>query len=120
MMVVSGLFYQDWLPESVPLLICYPIVFSVFASREDDSTFRSILRGAMFAVLPFLAWSYLTVPLTLAYPGYKGVFYDANCLSMCCIVMATAALLLAYASFTQGRKKRRSLTCCWARGRRLR
>lgn len=105
MMVVSGLFYQDWLPESVPLLICYPIVFSVFASREDDSTFRSILRGAMFAVLPFLAWSYLTVPLTLAYPGYKGVFYDANCLSMCCIVMATAALLLAYASFTQGRKK---------------
>ena len=74
MMVVSGLFYQDWLPESVPLLICYPIVFSVFASREDDSTFRSILRGAMFAVLPFLAWSYLTVPLTLAYPGYKGVF----------------------------------------------
>ena len=27
MMVVSGLFYQDWLPESVPLLICYPIVF---------------------------------------------------------------------------------------------
>ena len=79
----------------MPLLICYPIVFSVFASREDESTFRSILRGAMFAVLPFLAWSYLTVPLTLAYPGYKGVFYDANCLSMCCIVMATAALLLA-------------------------
>ena len=27
MMVVSGLFYEDWLPESVPLLICYPIVF---------------------------------------------------------------------------------------------
>ena len=105
MMVVSGLFYQDWLPESVPLLICYPIVFSVFTSREDDSTFRSILRGAMFAVLPFLAWSYLTVPLTLAYPGYKGVFYDANCLSMCCIVMATAALLLAYASFTEKKRK---------------
>ena len=96
MMVVSGLFYEDWLPESVPLLICYPIVFSVFVSRDDDSTFRSILRGAVFAVLPFLAWSYAAVPLSFAYPGYKGVFYDANCLSMCCIVMATAALLLAY------------------------
>ena len=95
MMVVSGLFYEDWLPESVPLLICYPIVFSVFVSRDDDSTFRSILRGAVFAVLPFLAWSYAAVPLSFAYPGYKGVFYDANCLSMCCIVMATAALLLA-------------------------
>mgnify|MGYP000953791484 CR=1 FL=1 len=94
MMVVSGLFYQDWLPESVSLLICYPIVFSVFASRDDNSTFRSILRGAVFAVLPFLAWSSVSVPLSFAYPGYKGVFYDANCLSMCCIVMATAALLL--------------------------
>lgn len=105
MMVVSGLFYQDWLPESVPLLICYPIVFSVFASRDDNSTFRSILRGAVFAVLPFLAWSSVSVPLSFAYPGYKGVFYDANCLSMCCIVMATAALLLAYASFTEKKRK---------------
>ena len=105
MMVVSGLFYEDWLPESVPLLVCYPIVFSVFVSRDDDSTFRSILRGAVFAVLPFLAWSYAAVPLSFAYPGYKGVFYDANCLSMCCIVMATAALLLAYASFMEKRMK---------------
>ena len=105
MMVVSGLFYQDWLPESVSLLICYPIVFSVFASRDDNSTFRSILRGAVFAVLPFLAWSSVSVPLSFAYPGYKGVFYDANCLSMCCIVMATAALLLAYASFTEKKRK---------------
>ena len=105
MMVVSGLFYQDWLPESVSLLICYPIVFSVFASRDDNSTFRSILRGAVFAVLPFLAWSSVSVPLSFAYPGYKGVFYDANCLSMCCIVMATAALLLAYASFTEKKIK---------------
>ena len=101
MMVVSGLFYQDWLPESVPLLICYPVMYSVLASRDDESTFRSILRGAVFAVLPFLIWSYLTVPLSFAYPGYKGVFYDANCLSMCCIVMTTAALVLAYASFCQ-------------------
>ncbi len=105
MMVISGLFYQDWLPESVPLLICYPVVFSVFASRDDESTFRSILRGAVFAVLPFLVWSYATVPVTFGYPGYQGVFYDANCLSMCCIVMATSALLLAYASFTQGHRK---------------
>ena len=105
MMVVSGLFYQDWLPESVSLLICYPIVFSVFASRDDNSTFRSILRGAVFAVLPFLAWSSVSVPLSFAYPGYKGIFYDANCLSMCCIVMATAALLLAYASFTEKKRK---------------
>ena len=101
MMVVSGLFYQDWLPESVPLLICYPVIFSVFASRDDDKTFRSILRGIVFAVLPFLAWSYLSVPLTLGYPGYRGVFYDANCLSMCCIVMTTSAMLLAYASFKE-------------------
>ena len=69
MMVVSGLFYEDWLPESVPLLICYPIVFSVFVSRDDDSTFRSILRGAVFAVLPFLAWSYAAVPLSFARNG---------------------------------------------------
>ena len=101
MMVVSGLFYQDWLPESVPLLVCYPVVFSVLASRDDESTFRSILRGAVFAVMPFLLWSYLTVPVTIGYPGYKGVFYDANCLSMCCIVMTTSALVLAYASFAQ-------------------
>ena len=104
MMVISGLFYQDWLPESVPLLICYPVIFSVFASRDDESTFRSILRGAVFAVLPFLVWSYIAVPVTLGYPGYKGVFYDANCLSMCCIVMTASALVLAYASFVQ--KKR--------------
>ena len=81
MMVVSGLFYQDWLSESVPLLLCYPVVFSVLSSRDDQDTFRSILRGVVFAVLPFLAWSYLTVPVTIGYPGYKGVFYDANCLS---------------------------------------
>ena len=82
MMVVSGLFYQDWLPESVPLVLCYPVVCSVLASRDDESTFRAILRGCVFAVLPFLIWSYVTVPVTIGYPGYKGVFYDANCLSM--------------------------------------
>ena len=105
MMVVSGLFYQDWLSESVPLLLCYPVMFSVLASRDDESTFRSILRGAVFAVLPFLVVSLLTVPLTIGYPGYKGVFYDANCLSMCCIIMTTAAMLLSYASFKEKKKK---------------
>lgn len=77
-MVVSGLFYQDCCRRACRFLICYPIVFSVFASRDDNSTFRSILRGAVFAVLPFLAWSSVSVPLSFAYPGYKGVFYDAN------------------------------------------
>ncbi|MBR3794782.1 MAG: O-antigen ligase family protein [Clostridia bacterium] len=105
MMVISGLFYQDWLSESVPLLLCYPVVFSVLSSRDDESTFRSILKGAVFAVLPFVLWSYLTVPVTFGYPGYKGVFYDANCLSMSCIVMTTAAALLSYASFMQKRMK---------------
>ena len=105
MMVVSGLFYQDWLSESVPLLLCYPVVFSVLASRDDESTFRSILRGCVFAVLPFLVVSYLTVPVVIGYPGYKGVFYDANCLSMCCIVMTAAAMLLSYASFKENKKK---------------
>ncbi len=105
MMVVSGLFYQDWLSESVPLLLCYPVVFSVLSSRDDESTFRSILKGAVFAVLPFVLWSYLSVPVTFGYPGYMGVFYDANCLSMACIVMTTAAMMLAYASFVQKRMK---------------
>jgi len=105
MMVVSGLFYQDWLSESVPLLAAYPIVFSVLASRDDESTFRSILRGAVFAVLPFLLWSYIAVPVTFGYPGYKGVFYDANTLSMSCIVMTAAAAVLCYASAAQKRVK---------------
>ena len=105
MMVVSGLFYQDWLPESVPLLIVYPVVFSVFASREDEDTFRAILRGAVFAVLPFVGISYITVPVTVGYPGYRGIFYDANCMSMACIVMTTSALVLAYASFSQRKTK---------------
>ncbi|MBR5289026.1 MAG: O-antigen ligase family protein [Clostridia bacterium] len=103
MMVVSGLFYQDWLSESVPLLIAYPIVFTVLASRDDESTFRSILRGTVFAVLPFVLWSVFAVPVTFGYPGYKGVFYDANTLSMSCIVMTTAASVLCYASAVKKR-----------------
>ena len=105
MMVVSGLFYEDWLPESVPLLICYPVVFSVLSSREDEDTFLCILRGALAGTLPFLVWTWFAVPLSFGYPGYRGVFYDANTLSMCCTVTATSAFLLAYAELSGGRKK---------------
>ena len=105
MMVVSGLFYQDWLSESVPLLLCYPVVFSVLCSRDDESTFRAILRGALFATLPFMVWSLVSVPLTIGYPGYKGVFYDANCMAMCAIVLTTSAMVLAYATFVKKQVK---------------
>ena len=101
MMVVSGLFYQGWLSESVPLLICYPVVFSVLCSRDDESTFRAILRGALFATLPFMIWSLISTPLVIGYPGYMGVFYDANCMAMCAIVLTTSALVLAYATFVK-------------------
>ena len=110
MMVVSGLFHEDWLPESVPLLICYPVMFSVFSSRDDDDTFRCILRGALIGTLPFLVWTWIAKPLTFGYPGYRGVFYDANTLAMCCIVSATAAFLLGYALLREG-KKGRALFC---------
>ena len=41
MMLISGLFYEDWLSESVPLLICYPIVFSVLSSFSAVSVLLS-------------------------------------------------------------------------------
>ena len=104
MMVVSGLFYEDWLPESVPLLICYPVVFSVFSSRDDDDTFRSILIGTLCGTMPFLLWTWIASPLRWGYPGYRGIFYDANTLSMCCIVAATAGFLLAYTALRAGRR----------------
>ena len=106
MMVISGLFHEDWLPESVPLLICYPIMFSVFSSRDDDDTFRCILRGAMTGTFPFLFWTWIAKPLTFGYPGYRGVFYDANTLSMCCIIAATAAFLLSYTCLREEKKSR--------------
>ena len=106
MMVVSGLFHQDWLPESIPLLVCYPMMFSVFSSRDDDDTFRCILQGALIGTLPFLVWSWIAKPLTFGYPGYRGVFYDANPLAMCCIVAATAAFLLGYARLAEGKRGR--------------
>ncbi len=101
MMIVSGLFYEDWLSESVPLLICYPIVFSVFSSRDDDDTFRCILRGVLCGTMPFLLWTWISKPLIWGYPGYRGVFYDANTLSMCCIASATSAALLSYVDFCE-------------------
>ncbi len=103
MMVISGLFYQDWLPESIPLLICYPVIFSVFASREDEGVFRAILRAAMLSVLPFLVWSLIARPISWGRLGYMGVFYDANPLAMCCVIMASSAMLLAYANWRQKR-----------------
>ena len=104
MMVISGLFHEDWLPESVPLLICYPVMFSVFSSRDDDDTFRCILKGALIGTMPFLVWTWIAKPLNFAYPGYRGVFYDANTLAMCCIVAAAAAFLLAYACLREGKR----------------
>lgn len=103
-MVVSGLFYEDWLPEALALLIAYPFVFSVFTSREDRGTFRSILMGCVFSVLPFLVWSYAAKPLVLGYPGYYGVFYNANGLAMCCIVMSVSALLLTQTAWLERKK----------------
>lgn len=105
MMLVSGFFYEDWLPESLALLVAYPFMFSVFSAREDDSTFSSMLKACVFAVVPFLVWSYATKPLVIGYPGYAGVFYDANGLGMCCIVMSTSALLLTYVRWRQGKRR---------------
>ena len=104
MMVLSGLFYQDWLPEGVSLLVCYPFIFTVFASRPDESTFRAILRAVVLSNLPFMALSAIKAPLSYGYPGYMGIFYDSNCLAMCCVVMACAAFLLAFADFKEGKK----------------
>ena len=103
-MVVSGLFFEDWLPEALALLIAYPFVFSVFTSREDRGTFRSILMGCVFSVLPFLVWSFAAKPLVLGYPGYYGVFYNANGLAMCCIVMSVSALLLTQTAWLEKKK----------------
>ena len=105
MMLISGFFYEDWLPESLVLLVAYPFMFSVFSAREDDSTFSSMLKACVFAVTPFLVWSYATKPLVIGYPGYAGVFYDANGLGMCCIIMSTSALLLTYVRWRQGKRR---------------
>ena len=49
MMVVSGLFYEDWLPESVPLLIC---VFRLrFARRRFDVPLHPARRGVCGAAV---------------------------------------------------------------------
>lgn len=105
MMLVSGFFNREWLPEAVSLLVAYPFVFAVFSAREDHDTFQAIARGTVLAVLPFLLWSYLAVPIVWGYPGYYGVFYNANGLAMCAIALAVAALLLAQARWFEGRRK---------------
>lgn len=103
-MLLSGVFHQDWLPEALALLLAYPFLFSVFTAREDDSTFNAVLRGCVWAIAPFLAWSYITRPLVIGYPGYYGVFYNANGLAMCCTVFSASALVLCYARLSQGKR----------------
>lgn len=105
MMLVSGLFNEDWLPEAVSLLVAYPFVFAVFSAREDHDTFQAITRGAVFAITPFLIWSYATKPIVWGYPGYYGVFYNANGLAMCSMVLAVCSLLLCQARWFEGKKK---------------
>lgn len=105
MMLVSGFFFEDWLPESLVLLVAYPFMFSVFSAREDETTFSSMLKSCVFAPLPFLVWSFATKPLVIGYPGYAGVFYDANGLGMTSIVMSTSALLLTYIRWREGKMR---------------
>lgn len=111
MMLFSGFFFEDWLPESLVLLVAFPFMFSVFSAREDEPTFSAMLRACVIAVAPFLLWSFATKPLVIGYPGYSGVFYDANGLGMCCIVMSTSALLLTYIRI---REKKRAAAIAYA------
>lgn len=105
LMLVSGFVNEDWLPEAVSLLVAYPFVFAVFSARDDEATFSSVLHGPLLAIFPFYVWSYATRPLVLGYPGYYGVFYNANGLAMCSIVFSTCALLLCQARVIQKRYK---------------
>ncbi len=98
-MLLSGFFYEDWLSESLALLVAYPFMFAVFTAREDENTLYAISRGAVFGILPFLIWSFVGQPLVFGYPGWSGVFYNANGLAMCCNVMTACAMLLCYASW---------------------
>ena len=104
-MLLSGLFYEDWLSESMALLIAYPFLFAIISARDDTSTLYAVTRGAVYAALPFLLWSYLTTPIVWGYPGYRGVFYNANGLAMCSDMLSVCALLLAYADWQRGRKR---------------
>lgn len=105
-MLVAGFFNEDWLPDTMALLLAYPFLFAVLSARDDTSTFFAITRGAVAAVLPFVAWSLITRPLTFAPPGYYGIFYNPNSLAMCADLMSICALLLAYAHFRQGHRLR--------------
>ena len=55
MMIVSGLFYEDWLPESVPLLLCYPVIFRLcIAGRRKDIPLDSAGADVCGAAVPRL------------------------------------------------------------------
>ncbi|MDR3051355.1 MAG: O-antigen ligase family protein [Oscillospiraceae bacterium] len=104
-MLLSGFFYEDWLPESLALLVAFPFLFAVFTARDDRHTLYAVARGAVFGILPFLAWSYLAKPLVFGYPGWYGVFYNANGLAMCANMFTACASLLCYAAWQQGHKR---------------
>lgn len=106
-MLVSGFFNEDWLPESTALLLAYPFLFAVISARDDTSTFYAVTRGAVLAALPFLLWSFIAAPVYFDFEtGYAGVFYNQNCLAMCAGLMSVCALLLCYADWQQGKRKR--------------
>jgi len=105
-MLVSGFFSKDWLPESTALLLAYPFLFAIVSARDDTSTLYAVTRGVVLATMPFLIWSFLSVPLVFNLSlGYAGVFYNANGLAMCSGLMSVCALLLCYADWQQGRRK---------------
>ncbi len=105
-MLVSGFFNEDWLPEATALLLAYPFLFAVISARDDTSTFYAITRGAVFATLPFLLWSFIKVPILFDFEvGYLGTFFNQNALAMCAGLMSVCALLLCYADWQRGRRK---------------
>ncbi len=114
-MFLSGFFSKDWLPDAVSLLVAYPFLFAVLCARDDTDTFHAVARGAVWAVLPFILLSYLTRTVIIGYPGFSGIFYNANGLAMCATILSVCALLLAYVAW-QGKRKIRMVLygaiCC--------
>jgi len=104
-MLVAGFFNENWLPEATALLLAYPFLFAIISARDDTSTLYAITRGVVLAAMPFLLWSFATVPFTLSLSaGYAGVFYNQNGFAMCAGLMSVCALLLCYADWQQGRR----------------
>ena len=105
-MLVSGFFNENWLPEATALLLAYPFLFAIISARDDTSTLYAVTRGVVLATMPFLLWSFATVPFVLSLSaGYAGVFYNQNGFAMCAGLMSVCALLLCYADWQQGRRK---------------